>query len=66
MDIPAERAETSSAVAIPADVATQLRRGVRSVLVDAAALRLVRERFDDDQAGALRRYLEASQSPNTV
>nr|WP_198428607.1 site-specific integrase [Nocardia bovistercoris] len=43
-----------------------MRRGVRSVLVDAAALRLVRERFDDEQAGSLRRYLEASQSPNTL
>ncbi|MBF6170811.1 site-specific integrase [Nocardia blacklockiae] len=52
--------------AVPEVVHTELRRGVRSVLVDAAALRLVRERFDDDQAGALRRYLEASQSPNTV
>ncbi|RDI63540.1 site-specific integrase [Nocardia pseudobrasiliensis] len=66
MDIPAERAETSTALVVPADVSTQLRHGVRSVLIDAAALRLVRERFDDDQAGALRRYLEASQSPNTV
>lgn len=43
-----------------------LRRGVRSVLVDAAALRVVRERFDGEQAAALGRYLEASQSPNTV
>ncbi|MBF6328053.1 site-specific integrase [Nocardia transvalensis] len=58
--------EVPGEVAVPEVVQTQLRRGVRSVLVDAAALRLVRERFDDDQAGALRRYLEASQSPNTV
>ncbi|GAB4585971.1 site-specific integrase [Nocardia sp. IFM 10818] len=56
----------SAAVALPDSVQTELRRGVRSVLVDAAALRLVRERFDADQAGALHRYLEASQSPNTV
>ncbi|WP_052172632.1 site-specific integrase [Nocardia sp. BMG111209] len=53
-------------VAVPETVRAELRRGVRSVLVDAVALRLVRERFDDEQAGALRRYLEASQSPNTV
>ncbi|MFI9504159.1 site-specific integrase [Nocardia sp. NPDC052566] len=53
-------------VAVPETVRTELRRGVRSVLVDAAALRLVRERFDDEQAGSLRRYLEASQSANTL
>ncbi|MGV9677793.1 site-specific integrase [Nocardia sp. NPDC003482] len=58
--------DTRAVVAVPDAVATRLRHGVRSVLVDAAALRLVRERFDDEQAGALRRYLEASQSPNTV
>ncbi|WP_227999752.1 site-specific integrase [Nocardia australiensis] len=53
-------------IAVPDVVRTELRRGVRSVLVDTVALRLVRERFDDEQAGALARYLEASQSPNTV
>ncbi|QIS24353.1 tyrosine-type recombinase/integrase [Nocardia terpenica] len=53
-------------VAVPDSVRTELRRGVRSVLVDAAALRMVRERFDREQAAALGRYLEASQSPNTV
>lgn len=53
-------------IAVPDVVRTELRRGVRSVLVDAAALRMVRERFDSDQAAALSRYLEASQSPNTV
>ncbi|MBP2192108.1 site-specific integrase [Nocardia goodfellowii] len=52
--------------AVPELVRDELRRGVRSVLVDAAALRLVRERFDDVQAGSLRRYLEASQSANTL
>ncbi|MFC9894801.1 site-specific integrase [Nocardia sp. NPDC127579] len=52
--------------AVPELVRDELRRGVRSVLVDAAALRLVRERFDDGQAGSLRRYLEASQSANTL
>ncbi|WP_067465081.1 site-specific integrase [Nocardia amamiensis] len=58
--------DRSTVVAVPESVRTELRRGVRSVLVDAAALRLVRDRFDDDQAGSLRRYLEASQSANTV
>ncbi|MFE7740844.1 site-specific integrase [Nocardia sp. NPDC057455] len=58
--------DRSGVVAVPESVRTELRRGVRSVLVDAAALRLVRERFDDDQAGSLRRYLEASQSANTL
>ncbi|WP_084477693.1 site-specific integrase [Nocardia jejuensis] len=64
--IDAEPAEPANALALPETVRTELRRGVRSVLVDAAALRLVRERFDSDQAAALHRYLEASQSPNTV
>lgn len=58
--------DRSTVVAVPESVRTELRRGVRSVLVDAVALRLVRDRFDDDQAGSLRRYLEASQSANTV
>ncbi|WP_194833420.1 site-specific integrase [Nocardia sp. XZ_19_369] len=58
--------ERAAVIAMPDSVRTELRRGVRSVLVDAAALRLVRERFDDDQAGSLRRYLEASQSANTL
>lgn len=53
-------------IAVPEAVRTELRRGVRSVLVDSAALHLVRERFDDQQAGSLRRYLEASQSANTL
>ncbi|WP_406275927.1 site-specific integrase [Nocardia sp. NBC_00881] len=58
--------DRASVVAVPESVRTELRRGVRSVLVDATALRLVRDRFDDDQAGSLRRYLEASQSANTL
>ncbi|MEU0539848.1 site-specific integrase [Nocardia sp. NPDC005978] len=58
--------EADPVIAVPDAVRTELRRGVRSVLVDSAALRLVRERFDAEQAGALRRYLEASQSANTV
>ncbi|GAA5049882.1 site-specific integrase [Nocardia callitridis] len=59
-------AELDAVVAVPDSVRTQLRHGVRSVLVDTAALRLVRERFDGTQAAALRRYLEASQSANTL
>lgn len=61
-----ESDDRTAVVAVPESVRTELRRGVRSVLVDAAALRLVRERFDDEQAGSLRRYLEASQSANTL
>ncbi|MGV9409425.1 site-specific integrase [Nocardia sp. NPDC003693] len=58
--------EADAVIAVPEAVRTELRRGVRSVLVDSAALRLVRERFDAEQAGSLRHYLEASQSANTV
>ncbi|WP_406230236.1 site-specific integrase [Nocardia sp. NBC_01009] len=58
--------DRTAVVAVPDSVQTELRKGVRSVLIDAAALRLVRERFDDNQAGSLRRYLEASQSANTL
>jgi integrase len=58
--------DRTTVVAVPDSVLTELRKGVRSVLIDAAALRLVRERFDDNQAGSLRRYLEASQSANTL
>ncbi|WP_051407163.1 site-specific integrase [Nocardia sp. CNY236] len=61
------RSEVQSAVAVvPELVRTHLHRGVHSVLVDTAALRQIRDRFDDDQAGSLRGYLEASQSANTV
>ncbi|WP_216903700.1 site-specific integrase [Nocardia alni] len=66
MSAAAEDAGAGGQVAVPETVRSALRRGVRSVLVDAAALRTVRERFDDEQAAALGRYLEASQSPNTV
>lgn len=59
-------AARGAVIAVPDAVRTELRRGVRSVLVDTAALHLVRERFDDEQAGSLRRYLEASQSANTL
>ncbi|MBF6347820.1 site-specific integrase [Nocardia flavorosea] len=57
---------TEPAVDLPDTVRTELRRGVTSVLVDTAALRNVRERFDTEQATALGRYLTASQSPNTL
>ncbi|MEV0355443.1 site-specific integrase [Nocardia sp. NPDC050697] len=53
-------------VAIPDPVQARLRAGVGTVLIDTAALRRVRERFDDTQAGALSRYLQAAQSENTV
>ncbi|MFE3797726.1 site-specific integrase [Nocardia tengchongensis] len=58
--------DQSAVIAVPDEVRGELRRGVRSVLVDAAALRLVRDRFDEVQAESLRRYLEASQSANTL
>lgn len=58
--------DDTGALAVPATVADQVRRGVRSVLIDTAALRTVRERFDEQQVGSLRAYLEASQSPNTL
>lgn len=51
--------------ALPDVVSDQLR-DTRSVLIDQAALRLVRQRFDDRQAASLAAYLGASQSPNTV
>ncbi|APU21226.1 site-specific recombinase XerD [Actinoalloteichus sp. GBA129-24] len=52
---------------LPAPVQTALRhRTDRSVLVDHRALATVRARFDTEQADALTRYLEASQSPNTL
>ncbi|WP_153413290.1 site-specific integrase [Nocardia macrotermitis] len=68
MSTAAESADPGSPgqVVVPEPVRAQVRRGVRSVLVDAAALREVRARFDQEQAAALGRYLEASQSPNTV
>ncbi|MFB8002966.1 site-specific integrase [Nocardia sp. NPDC056000] len=62
----AQTEQHGGVIAVPDAVRTELRRGVRSVLVDTAALHLVRERFDDEQAGSLRRYLEASQSANTL
>lgn len=61
-----EAVTDSRAVVLPDTVRTELRRGVRSVLIDTAALRLVREQFDSQQAGSLAHYLEASQSANTV
>lgn len=54
------------AVALPEAVRTRLAAGTHSVLVDTRALERVRERFDDDQARALGRFLASAQSPNTL
>ncbi|WP_398695336.1 site-specific integrase [Streptomonospora wellingtoniae] len=51
---------------VPAEVREHLVRGTRSVLVDEGALDAVRRRFDDEQAGALGRYLASAQSANTL
>ncbi|GAA3765303.1 tyrosine-type recombinase/integrase [Salinactinospora qingdaonensis] len=51
---------------VPAAVRERLAAGAHSVLVDAAALDAVRQRFDAEQAQALGRYLAAAQSPNTL
>lgn len=51
---------------VPAEVREHLIRGTRSVLVDEGALEAVRRRFDDEQAGALGRYLASAQSANTL
>ncbi len=51
---------------LPAEVRARLAQGTHSVLVDTRALDEVRQRFDDEQAAALGRYLSAAQSPNTL
>ncbi|GAB3209104.1 site-specific integrase [Marinactinospora thermotolerans] len=51
---------------LPAEVRTGLDHVAHSVLIDVAALEAVRRRFDEEQAGALGRYLAAAQSPNTL
>lgn len=51
---------------LPAQVRHHLDRGTHSVLVDAAALEAVRDRFDAEQAAALAHYLSAAQSENTL
>ncbi|MBV9846681.1 MAG: site-specific integrase [Kutzneria sp.] len=51
---------------LPEPVSAALRHGTRSVLVDAAALDAVRDRFDHEQAASLAHYLRISQSANTV
>ncbi|WP_394347331.1 site-specific integrase [Streptomonospora litoralis] len=51
---------------VPAPVRERLVGGTRSVLVDEDALEAVRRRFDDEQAGALGRYLSSAQSANTL
>ncbi|MDT0331948.1 site-specific integrase [Nocardiopsis lambiniae] len=54
------------APALPAAVRTRLEAGTHSVLIDTRALERVRDRFDDDQARALGRFLANAQSPNTL
>ncbi|MFB9906983.1 site-specific integrase [Allokutzneria oryzae] len=56
----------SELVPLPEAVRVALSERPRSVLIDTAALARVRERFDDTQAQALGKYLEESQSPNTL
>ncbi|MFD0804018.1 hypothetical protein ACFQZU_22255, partial [Streptomonospora algeriensis] len=51
---------------VPAQVREHLVRGTCSVLVDEGAVEAVRRRFDDEQAGALGRYLASAQSANTL
>ena len=54
---------------LPGVVRAELARRAETVgrgLIDAAQLASVRDRFDDDQAEALARYLGTSQSANTV
>ncbi|MBB5908289.1 site-specific integrase [Actinoalloteichus hymeniacidonis] len=62
-----ERPDAVSEDRLPAAVQAALQhRSNRSVLVDHGAVAAVRDRFDTEQADALSRYLEASQSPNTL
>ncbi|GGM73917.1 integrase [Longimycelium tulufanense] len=51
---------------LPEPVRAELDRRSGSVLIDTEHLAAVRRRFDDEQATALGRYLQASQSPNTL
>jgi integrase len=54
---------------LPGEVRAELARRAEHVergLIDATRLASVRDRFDDDQAEALARYLGTSQSANTV
>ncbi|MBB4679345.1 site-specific integrase [Crossiella cryophila] len=51
---------------LPQLVRARLDQGPRSVLVDTQQLLAVRARFDAEQSESLARYLEASQSPNTL
>jgi integrase len=51
---------------LPEHVRAAVAAGTRSVLIDRAALAAVRDRFDDEQAASLGRYLAQSQSANTV
>ncbi|MGW0518726.1 site-specific integrase [Crossiella sp. NPDC003009] len=51
---------------LPQLVRARLEQGPRSVLVDTQQLLAVRARFETEQSESLARYLEASQSPNTL
>jgi integrase len=51
---------------VPTEVRTALDRTTRSVLVDTAQLAAARDRYDNQQAEALTRYLGNSQSTNTI
>ncbi|WP_086824969.1 site-specific integrase [Allokutzneria sp. NRRL B-24872] len=53
-------------IPLPEPVRVALGERPRSVLIDSAALAEVRARFADAQAEALAKYLEESQSPNTL
>jgi integrase len=51
---------------LPTEVSTALDRNTHSVLVDTNQLAAARDRYDDQQAEALARYLGTAQSANTV
>ncbi|MFJ9553397.1 site-specific integrase [Nocardiopsis sp. NPDC101807] len=63
---PSQDPEPADGAALPATVRARLERVTHSVLVDTRALARVRERFDDEQARTLGRYLASAQSPNTL
>ena len=51
---------------LPEPVHNALQQGTCSVLIDTAQLAAVRNRFDAEQTASLARYLEQSQSANTL
>ncbi|WP_046470566.1 site-specific integrase [Allosalinactinospora lopnorensis] len=63
---PAGKAAQNTPPLLPAEVQTRLEQGTHSVLVDTRAIEAVRQRFDDEQAAALGRYLSSAQSENTL